>query len=213
MTDKATVEIPSPRKAMVKALHFKEGDIIPVGAVMITMLMLAMPRSTGRRQNPIDYRGVVLLGAGLFGMLKMPEAKVREMLFTGGILMGGAIAAILIGAATFAAQKFPDALPPNLGFGLGTQVVTFLVLMAVFAAAMRIGRRKAAAMVARRCAPFIRTLRRSISRGLGRSQVVRQRILIPPSPGSNPGAPASPIQDSFRTPRSFASGPPRSAGH
>ena len=26
---------------------------------------------------------------------------------------------------------------------------------------------------------------------LGRSQVVRQRILIPPSPGSNPGAPAS----------------------
>jgi hypothetical protein len=25
---------------------------------------------------------------------------------------------------------------------------------------------------------------------LGRSQVVRQRILIPPSPGSNPGAPA-----------------------
>ncbi len=26
---------------------------------------------------------------------------------------------------------------------------------------------------------------------LGRSQVVRQRILIPPSPGSNPGAPAN----------------------
>lgn len=76
-----------------------------------------------------------------------------EMLFTGGVLMGGAIAAILVGAASFAAQKFPDALPPDLGFGLGTQLVTFLFLMGVFAAAMRIGRRKAADMVARAAAP------------------------------------------------------------
>jgi hypothetical protein len=34
---------------------------------------------------------------------------------------------------------------------------------------------------------------------LGRSQVVRQRILIPPSPGSNPGAPAKSQRAEFLT--------------
>ncbi|MBM3271593.1 MAG: hypothetical protein FJZ01_28490, partial [Candidatus Sericytochromatia bacterium] len=35
MTDKATVEIPSPRKGTVKELYFKEGDIVPVGGKML----------------------------------------------------------------------------------------------------------------------------------------------------------------------------------
>jgi hypothetical protein len=38
---------------------------------------------------------------------------------------------------------------------------------------------------------MVRALRRPTGRPLGRSQVVRQRILIPPFPGSIPGAPAS----------------------
>ncbi|MBU6428452.1 MAG: 2-oxo acid dehydrogenase subunit E2, partial [Cyanobacteria bacterium REEB65] len=37
MTDKATVEIPSPRKAKVVALHVSEGDVIPVGTRMLTL--------------------------------------------------------------------------------------------------------------------------------------------------------------------------------
>lgn len=36
-TDKALVEIPSPVTGVVKALHAKEGDIIPVGKVFITI--------------------------------------------------------------------------------------------------------------------------------------------------------------------------------
>ncbi|MBA3540285.1 MAG: 2-oxo acid dehydrogenase subunit E2, partial [Deltaproteobacteria bacterium] len=33
MTDKATVEIPSPRAGTIAAIHFKDGQICPVGQV------------------------------------------------------------------------------------------------------------------------------------------------------------------------------------
>src|SRR3954468_16401266 len=37
MTDKATVEVPSPAAGVVKELKFKEGDVVSVGDVMITI--------------------------------------------------------------------------------------------------------------------------------------------------------------------------------
>ena len=37
MTDKATVELPSPRAGTVKKLYFKEGDIAPVGKILVTI--------------------------------------------------------------------------------------------------------------------------------------------------------------------------------
>jgi pyruvate dehydrogenase E2 component (dihydrolipoamide acetyltransferase) len=37
MTDKATVELPSPRAGTVTKLHFKEGDIAPVGKILVTI--------------------------------------------------------------------------------------------------------------------------------------------------------------------------------
>jgi hypothetical protein len=43
----------------------------------------------------------------------------------------------------------------------------------------------------RRPAHYVRAILLAHRAALGRSQVVRQRILIPPSPGSNPGAPAN----------------------
>jgi membrane protein implicated in regulation of membrane protease activity len=71
-----------------------------------------------------------------------------EMLFSGGILMGAAIAAALVGAAAFADQRFPGALPPEFDFDIVTQLATFAVLTVVFGVAMRLGRRRAAAMIA-----------------------------------------------------------------
>src|SRR6185312_1022359 len=37
MTDKATVELPSPRAGTVKKLFFKEGDIAPVGKILVSI--------------------------------------------------------------------------------------------------------------------------------------------------------------------------------
>jgi pyruvate dehydrogenase E2 component (dihydrolipoamide acetyltransferase) len=39
MTDKANVEIPSPRTGTIATLHAKEGEIVPVGAVIITIAL------------------------------------------------------------------------------------------------------------------------------------------------------------------------------
>ena len=37
ITDKATVEIPSPYAGMVSAIHVKDGEIVPVGTVLVTI--------------------------------------------------------------------------------------------------------------------------------------------------------------------------------
>lgn len=37
MTDKATVELPSPRAGTIKKINFKDGDICPVGKILVTI--------------------------------------------------------------------------------------------------------------------------------------------------------------------------------
>src|SRR2546427_2973493 len=37
MTDKATVEIPSPRAGVIAALHAEVGQVVPVGTVIVTI--------------------------------------------------------------------------------------------------------------------------------------------------------------------------------
>jgi pyruvate dehydrogenase E2 component (dihydrolipoamide acetyltransferase) len=50
MTDKATVELPSPRAGTVTKIHFKEGDICPVGKVLVVIEDDASA-STGATKN------------------------------------------------------------------------------------------------------------------------------------------------------------------
>src|SRR5437764_5037051 len=37
MTDKATVELPSPRAGTIRKINYKEGDICPVGKVLVVI--------------------------------------------------------------------------------------------------------------------------------------------------------------------------------
>src|SRR4029079_2915537 len=39
MTDKASVEIPSPRPGSIAALHAEEGQVVPVGSVIISIAL------------------------------------------------------------------------------------------------------------------------------------------------------------------------------
>jgi pyruvate dehydrogenase E2 component (dihydrolipoamide acetyltransferase) len=43
MTDKATVEIPSPRTGTIAGLHAQEGQVVPVGTVIVTIAVAGEP--------------------------------------------------------------------------------------------------------------------------------------------------------------------------
>lgn len=60
------------------------GHAIGIGMILAALCDLRVAADDAQFACPeIDY-GLVAGGGGVFAMLKMPEAKVREMLFTGG---------------------------------------------------------------------------------------------------------------------------------
>ncbi len=51
MTDKATVELPSPRAGTITKINFKEGDICPVGKILVTIDDEGAPASAGSKNG------------------------------------------------------------------------------------------------------------------------------------------------------------------
>src|SRR6266545_2185553 len=47
MTDKATVEIPSPRAGTIAALQAAEGEVVPVGSVIVSIALAGESAGTG----------------------------------------------------------------------------------------------------------------------------------------------------------------------
>ena len=54
MTDKASVEIPSPRTGTIAALHAEEGAIVPVGTVIVTIATAGDPPAPAAVSAPLD---------------------------------------------------------------------------------------------------------------------------------------------------------------
>ena len=127
-----------------------------------------------------------------------------EMLFAGDILMGAAIAALLVGAAALADQQFPGALPPEFNFGVVAQAATFVVLTFVFAVAMRVGRRRAAAMIAQA----------SENPGAPGQPAAPMPVapLVPTPPVAAPQPPAPAKMSPQPPPQPLVSPPPRAPG-
>ncbi|NOT32613.1 MAG: 2-oxo acid dehydrogenase subunit E2 [Candidatus Eisenbacteria bacterium] len=57
MTDKATVEIPSPRNGVIAAVHVAEGKVVPVGTVIVSIEVGAIAGAT-----PADETGATFAG-------------------------------------------------------------------------------------------------------------------------------------------------------
>lgn len=73
LTDKATVEVPSPVAGLVKDLKFKSGDVVKVGATMITLDGAGATTSAPKATTPAAAAPVASVSAGKTSDIKLPE--------------------------------------------------------------------------------------------------------------------------------------------
>src|SRR5678816_3032568 len=52
MTDKATVELPSPRAGVIKKINYKDGEICPVGKVLVVIEEEGAAQKSGNGKKP-----------------------------------------------------------------------------------------------------------------------------------------------------------------
>ncbi len=80
LTDKVSAVIPSPRKGTVAARHFKEGDMVPVGAVVVTIEEAAgAPAATAEpAAEPAAVKSAAQASTVPATLVHMPPAVQRD---------------------------------------------------------------------------------------------------------------------------------------
>lgn len=73
LTDKATVEVPSPVAGVVKDLKFKAGDVVKVGSTMITLEGSASAKTSADVSAPASKPAAAATGGGKSQDVKLPE--------------------------------------------------------------------------------------------------------------------------------------------
>ncbi|HEY8272753.1 MAG TPA: 2-oxo acid dehydrogenase subunit E2 [Pseudobdellovibrionaceae bacterium] len=73
MTDKATVEVPTPTAGIVKELKFKPGQVVKVDAVMITLDAAGVSASTPPKSNPTAAATPTTSTTSASTPVKLPE--------------------------------------------------------------------------------------------------------------------------------------------
>ena len=81
MTDKATVELPSPRAGTIVKIHFQEGQIAPVGKVLVVIEEEGGAKTTNGGQKPAHHGG----GSPAHGAPVQPAAVKHAPPASGGI--------------------------------------------------------------------------------------------------------------------------------
>ncbi len=81
-TDKAIVEIPSPRSGKISKMYNKEGDVIKVGETLVTLEESASSTAPGSEEPKKESTGVVgSLEQTAVGVLKAPSLEMSGAVF------------------------------------------------------------------------------------------------------------------------------------
>src|SRR3989338_871027 len=85
-TDKAVVEMPSPKKGTIAKLHFKEGDVITVGQVFVTIALPGEDASAAKASSTASPSSAPAPSQGTPASKSAKKEEGAEEKYTGSVV-------------------------------------------------------------------------------------------------------------------------------